>query len=101
MPLPTKTRALIIREAEKSGRRALYDAVVVEKDIPSLKQGELLVKIGAAGFNHREVSMGRSLITTSNSCIEWYTIALDSDGSLSRDRGRSNAWRRRRRSVLS
>ena len=91
MPLPTKTRALIIREAGKSGRRALYDAVVVEKDIPSLKQGEILVKINAAGFNHREVSMGRSLIAPPNSCIELHIIALDSDGSLPWDRGRGNA----------
>ncbi|KAJ7049362.1 chaperonin 10-like protein [Mycena amicta] len=52
MPLPRTTRALVIR---KNAAGTLHDAVVVEQTIPELKKGEVLVKMGAAALNHREL----------------------------------------------
>ena len=34
-----------------------YDAVLTTKPIRPLKDGEVLVKMTAAGFNHRDVSI--------------------------------------------
>ncbi|KAF8315458.1 hypothetical protein DL93DRAFT_2079263 [Clavulina sp. PMI_390] len=53
--LPTETRALVF-EKSTSGP-FVYDVVIATLPIPPLTQGQLLVRIGAAGFNHRDVSL--------------------------------------------
>lgn len=54
MALPTTTKALVLHRdtAEQQD-----EARLVERPIPSLKSGEVLVKIGAAGLNHRDVGV--------------------------------------------
>ncbi|EPQ57803.1 NAD P-binding protein [Gloeophyllum trabeum ATCC 11539] len=53
--LPTTTRALLVRPARSSqGKARLYDARLEEQDLRPLKKGELLVKINAVSFNHRD-----------------------------------------------
>ncbi|KAJ7681634.1 NAD-P-binding protein [Mycena rosella] len=53
--LPRTTKALVLRKSPP-GREPLYhDAVVQEQPLPALKPGEVLVKMSAAAFNHREL----------------------------------------------
>lgn len=58
--VPKRSKAIVVRKAV--GQRGLYkfDAVLEDRDIPSLEDGQVLVKIEAAGFNHREVSLLRA-----------------------------------------
>ncbi|TFY67440.1 hypothetical protein EVG20_g3946 [Dentipellis fragilis] len=52
--VPTTTRALTLRKS--TGRKPVYhDVDLEERPIPVLKKGEVLVKVNAAGFNHRDV----------------------------------------------
>ncbi|KDQ50096.1 hypothetical protein JAAARDRAFT_42352 [Jaapia argillacea MUCL 33604] len=58
--VPQTTKSLLVKasltsKALTTKKPASYDAVLTERPIPSLKQGEILVKIGAAGFNHRDL----------------------------------------------
>ena len=53
--LPWTTRALVVQKDAQERKPVYHDTEVVERPIPSLKQGEILVKIGAAAFNHRDV----------------------------------------------
>lgn len=53
--LPRTTRALVVQKDAQERKPVYHDTEVVERPIPSLKQGEILVKIGAAAFNHRDV----------------------------------------------
>ncbi|TFY75749.1 hypothetical protein EWM64_g8262 [Hericium alpestre] len=53
--IPATTRALVVRQAAKKSKPVYHDATIEEKPIPSLKDGEVLVKINAAAFNHRDV----------------------------------------------
>jgi NADPH:quinone reductase-like Zn-dependent oxidoreductase len=56
MTIPETARALVLQRSDVEQKPA-YDAVgLVEKPIPSLKQGEVLVKMTAVALNHRDVS---------------------------------------------
>ncbi|CCM00486.1 uncharacterized protein FIBRA_02520 [Fibroporia radiculosa] len=49
------TQAIVVQKSPP-GRNPLYhDAVMEDKPLPALGTGQILVKIGAAGFNHRDV----------------------------------------------
>ena len=53
---PSSFKALVLQnDYEKQNKSLYYDVLIVERPIPVLKPGEILVKINAAGFNHREV----------------------------------------------
>lgn len=54
--LPRFTRALVIKQASPQRKPLYHDAVLEEKALPTLKKGEILVRIGAAAFNHRDVA---------------------------------------------
>jgi D-arabinose 1-dehydrogenase-like Zn-dependent alcohol dehydrogenase len=57
--MPSSLKALILQgQPEAPGKPTYYDLRVVERPVPALKHGEVLVKINAAGFNHREVCPG-------------------------------------------
>jgi NADPH:quinone reductase-like Zn-dependent oxidoreductase len=53
--LPTSTNALVLREATPEAKSVYHDVVVASRPIPSLKQGEILVKMTAAAFNRRDL----------------------------------------------
>lgn len=55
---PKETRALCLARA-KDGP-FFYDAVLKALPVPALKYGQILVRMGAAGFNHKEVSESNS-----------------------------------------
>ncbi|KAI0263396.1 NAD-P-binding protein [Gloeopeniophorella convolvens] len=52
---PSSTKALIIEKSTEPRQPIYHDARIVHKPVPALKPGEVLVKINAAGFNHREL----------------------------------------------
>jgi hypothetical protein len=53
---PSSFEALVLQsQREKHNKSLCHDVHIVERPIPALKPGEILVKINAAGFNHREV----------------------------------------------
>ncbi|KDR73817.1 hypothetical protein GALMADRAFT_251643 [Galerina marginata CBS 339.88] len=53
--LPTSTKALIIREADASRDPLYHDATIVERPLSPPEPGQVVVKIGAVGFNHKDV----------------------------------------------
>lgn len=56
--LPTHTRALVVRKADSTGsKKPLYPnaAVLETHPIPKLQKGQVLVKMNAVSFNHRDV----------------------------------------------
>ena len=56
---PSSFKALVLQNQREQQKKSLYNDVrIVERPIPALKPGEILVKINAAGFNHREVCLG-------------------------------------------
>ena len=55
--VPRRSRAVVLRKAEDQSGLYKFDAVLEDRDIPSLKDGQVLVKVEAAGLNHREVSL--------------------------------------------
>lgn len=61
MALPQTSKAVILQRSATQKKPAYDDAVLVERPVPQLKPGELLVKVGAVAFNHRDVST--SLLT--------------------------------------
>jgi len=57
--IPSSLKALILHSQPEAPSKPTYNDVrVVERPVPALKHGEVLVKINAAGFNHREVCPG-------------------------------------------
>jgi NADPH:quinone reductase-like Zn-dependent oxidoreductase len=63
--LPSSLKALILlNQPEAPSKPAYYDVRVVERPVPALKRGEVLVKINAAGFNHREVCLASPMRTS-------------------------------------
>lgn len=60
--VPQRCKAIVLRKALDQRGPYKFDAVLEERDIPSLEDGQILVKIDAAGFNHREVRLGRAFI---------------------------------------
>ncbi|KAK7038381.1 PKS-ER domain-containing protein [Favolaschia claudopus] len=53
--LPQTTKALILRQSPPERKPLFHDAVIQEQEIPQLKPGEVLVKMGAVAFNHRDL----------------------------------------------
>jgi D-arabinose 1-dehydrogenase-like Zn-dependent alcohol dehydrogenase len=68
--IPERSKAIVLRKAEDQGSLYKFDAALEDRDVPPLKNGQVLVKIEAAGFNHREVSLGCALFyaTVVNLC---------------------------------
>lgn len=57
--MPSSFKALILQTQPEAPSKPTYNDVhVVERPLPALKHGEVLVKINAAGFNRREVCPG-------------------------------------------
>nr|VWP00207.1 Uncharacterized protein [Ganoderma boninense] len=57
---PKNTKALVLRRKGKS-TAVLHDAVVEDRPLPQLQSGQLLVRIHAAAFNHRDLWIRKSL----------------------------------------
>ncbi|KAJ7087673.1 NAD-P-binding protein [Mycena belliarum] len=60
-PIPRTTKALVLRKSPAERKPAYHDAIVEEQPIPALKPGEVLVKISAAAFNHRDLWIRKGL----------------------------------------
>ena len=88
--VPKRSKAIVVRKADQSGPYK-FDTVLEDRDVPPLKDGQVLIKIEAAGFNHREVGYFRSFARLLLTCL-----GLDPERSVPRD----NYWEclRRRRS---
>jgi len=54
---PQRCKAVVLRKADDQGGPYKFNAVLEERDVQPLKDGQVLVKIEAAGFNHREVGL--------------------------------------------
>jgi hypothetical protein len=55
LKLPKSTRALVLRESPIVKPQTYNDAKLEERPIRALKAGELLVKMRAVSFNHKDV----------------------------------------------
>lgn len=55
--LPTHTRCLALNKTSSAVKPTLHDTSVKRRPIPALKEHELLVRMVAAAFNHREVGL--------------------------------------------
>jgi len=55
LKLPKSTKALVLRKSAIQRKPLYHDASLEERSIPALKPGEILVKIGAAAFNRRDL----------------------------------------------
>ncbi|KAF8967307.1 hypothetical protein BDZ97DRAFT_1804430 [Flammula alnicola] len=53
--VPKSTRALIVQELKVPRKPLYHDATLIERPLSPPKPGEVLVKIGAVGFNHKDV----------------------------------------------
>ncbi|KAJ6537728.1 hypothetical protein B0H19DRAFT_1180732 [Mycena capillaripes] len=53
--LPRTTKALVVRKSPVGRKPLFHDAVVQEQSIPTLKPGEIIVKMDAVAFNHRDL----------------------------------------------
>ena len=53
--IPKFTKALTIQPAATKIKPVYHEAVLDERPLPPLKKGQVLVRIGAAAFNHRDV----------------------------------------------
>lgn len=55
--VPQRCKAIVLRKVVGKSSPYRFDAVLEERDIQPLKDGQVLVEIEAAGFNHKEVSL--------------------------------------------
>ena len=55
--IPQRSRAIVLRKAKDQSGLHKFDAVLEYKDVPPLQDGQVLVKIEAAAFNHKEASL--------------------------------------------
>ena len=53
--LPKYTKALILQESTVPRKPTYHDAVLTKRPISPPKPGEVAVKLGAVGFNHKDV----------------------------------------------
>ncbi|KAG1827428.1 uncharacterized protein BJ212DRAFT_1565534 [Suillus subaureus] len=53
--IPESTRALVIKKCSAEAKPIYHDAVLETRPLQQLKQGEVLVKMGAVSFNHRDL----------------------------------------------
>ena len=60
--VPQRCKAIVLRKAKDQSGLYKFDAVLEERDVPSLKDGQVLVKVEAAGFNHKDVSLRYAFI---------------------------------------
>ncbi|KAF5364632.1 hypothetical protein D9758_005598 [Tetrapyrgos nigripes] len=59
---PQSTKAIVVRKSETPKGPQLYHGAVLEsRPLPTLKPGEVLVKMGAVAFNHRDVWIRKGL----------------------------------------
>ncbi|KAG8864116.1 hypothetical protein FRB96_006990 [Tulasnella sp. 330] len=52
--LPTHTRCLVLNKTSSAVKPTLHDTSVKRRPIPTLEENDILVKMVAAAFNHRE-----------------------------------------------
>lgn len=52
------TKAIVVAEAPNKSDEFPYDARLIERAIPELKESEVLVRMEAVAFNHRDVCLG-------------------------------------------
>ncbi|EIN07030.1 NAD(P)-binding protein [Punctularia strigosozonata HHB-11173 SS5] len=55
MAVPKTTKALVLRRAPTDAKPLYHDAVIEDVPIGPLRQGQILVKLGAVAFNHRDL----------------------------------------------
>ena len=55
--LPKYTKALILQESTVPREPTYHDAVLTKRPISPPKPGEVVVKLGAVGFNHKDVTL--------------------------------------------
>ena len=58
--IPQRCKAIILRKVVDQRGPYKFGAVLEERDIPALEDGQILIKIEAVGFNHREVRLLRA-----------------------------------------
>ncbi|KAH9930680.1 NAD(P)-binding protein [Fomitopsis serialis] len=58
---PTSTKVITVRKSPAGREPRYHDAALEQRAIPPLQKGEVLVKLGAAGFNHRDVWIRKGL----------------------------------------
>jgi hypothetical protein len=54
---PEWTRALVLKKCAAKAKPVYHDAVLEKRPLRQLQHGEILVKISAASFNRRDVSV--------------------------------------------
>lgn len=55
--LPSHTQAVTVQKSRSTSATYANDALLEEKRIQPLNEGQVLVKINAASFNHRDVRL--------------------------------------------
>lgn len=55
--LPTHTKAVVLQESKVPRTPLYHDAPVVKRPLSYPKPGEVVVKMGAVAFNHKDVSL--------------------------------------------
>ncbi|KAG7098313.1 hypothetical protein E1B28_000274 [Marasmius oreades] len=58
---PQVTKAVVVRKSTGSPPKLIYDAVLETRPLRQLEEGEVLVKVGAVAFNHRDVWIRKGL----------------------------------------
>ncbi|KAJ8496183.1 hypothetical protein ONZ51_g1305 [Trametes cubensis] len=74
--IPKSTKALVLRKSTQATQPVYHNAVLEERPIPALKPGQVLVRIYAAAFNHRDHWIRKGVVVASG----------DKDDSLLRRR---------------
>jgi hypothetical protein len=54
--LPTITKAVVMQESKFPRKPLYHDASLIDRPLLPPKPGEVVVKMGAVGFNHKDVS---------------------------------------------
>ena len=62
--LPSSTRAIVLRKSSSDQKPVYHDAILETRPIEKLKQNQVLLKIGAIAFNHRDVCNSRIHVLT-------------------------------------
>ncbi|EEB94958.1 hypothetical protein MPER_06151 [Moniliophthora perniciosa FA553] len=55
--IPQTTKAIVVRESADTSEETYHGAVLEIRPLSKLKEGEILVKMGAVAFNHRDVDL--------------------------------------------
>jgi len=74
-----RVRQLIIEQAPGGRSPVYHDAKIVERPLAKLKDTEVLVKIGAVAFNHRDVCV----LIRYELIFDVMLLAVDSKGPIS------------------